>query len=51
MPVDIKETELQNSLDSYYKHLNSVRRIPENRKRPLKVMKLNVAKPFYLTED
>lgn len=51
VPIDITEQEVQKSFDDYYDYINSIRNIPQNRKRPLKVVKLNVGKPFYLTED
>lgn len=51
MPNDLNMDELQNSLNLYYDHINASHTIPENRKRPLKVVKLNIGKPFYLAEE
>jgi hypothetical protein len=51
MPIDLTLTELQDSFDKYYERINASREIPENRKRPLKVVKLNVGKPFFLADE
>lgn len=51
VPIDISHQEVQKSFDEYFEYINSIRTIPEHRKKPLKVAKINVGKPFYLTED
>jgi hypothetical protein len=51
VPTDISQQELQKSFDEYFEYINSIRTIPEHRNKPLKVARLNVGKPFYLSED
>lgn len=44
--------EVQKELNSYYNNVVvEYRKIPEKKRRPFTVMKLNVAKPFYLHEE
>jgi hypothetical protein len=49
MPLDVTKDELQKQLDAFYEGLNPDS-IPAKWRRPFKVAKLNVGKPFYLHE-
>lgn len=48
MPRDITQEDLQKQFDDYYETISNV---PVHKKRPLKIMKYNIGKPFYLNED
>lgn len=44
--------EIQRELNSYYNNVViEHRKIPEKKRKPFTVMKLNMAKPFYLSDD
>ena len=48
MPKDITQEELQESFDQYDE---TVKNVPAHLKRPFKIEKMNIGKPFYLNED
>lgn len=50
MPLDVTEEELQAQLNSYYHSVTEYRKIPEGRRRPFKIVRLNKGIPFYLNE-
>jgi hypothetical protein len=49
--MDITHKEIQKSFTEYYESITSWNNIAEGRRSPLKVMKLNIGKPFYVAED
>jgi hypothetical protein len=51
IPLDASIEEIQTSFNMYYDNINMSRQLPANRTRPLKVVKLNVGKPFYLDDN
>ncbi len=51
IPLDVSKDELQRELNGYYNSVVEYRKIPEKKRKPFKIMKLNVAKPFYLNEE
>lgn len=50
IPLDVTKDELQKQLDQFYEGLNPDS-IPAKWRKPFKVAKLNVGKPFYLNEE
>lgn len=51
IPLDVKQDELQKQFNAYYDAVTKFRRIPESRKKPFNIVKLNIGKPFYLSDD
>jgi hypothetical protein len=51
VPVDIKESELQTQFNDYFKAVTEHQKIPEKRRKPFKIIKMSVGKPYYLSED
>lgn len=52
LPIDVKQDELQKQLDQYYKdYIKDNSRLPTIWKHPLKIAKVNVGKPFYLSDN
>lgn len=50
MPLDVTKDELQKQLDQFYEGLGPDS-IPPKWRKPFKIAKLNVGKPFYLNEE
>ena len=50
-PLDIEEKDLQRQLNEYYEALVQHKNIPEEDREPLKIVKINIGKPFYLLDD
>lgn len=48
IPKDATKEELQQQLDAYEK---TITKIPARMKRPLKIVKFNMGKPFYLNPE
>jgi hypothetical protein len=51
MPLDVTEDEVQKNLNEYYERICRIGSVPKNRRRELKIRKLNVGKPHFMTED
>lgn len=51
IPLDVTKEELQAELNGYYNAVVEHRKIPEKKRKPFKIAKLNVGKPFYLNES
>jgi len=51
IPVDVTQDELQKQLDTYFDKIKSQNAIPEAAQKPFAITKLNIGKPFYLSED
>ena len=52
LPVDLDRGALAKQLDQYYEHtLKNNQRIPALWRTPLTIAKVNVGKPFYLSEQ
>ena len=50
MPKDITKEELQGKFDEYEKTIED-RHVPKSKRRPLKIAKLNIGKPFFLNQE
>jgi len=51
IPVDVTQDELQKQLNAYFEVVKRRNAVPEGRRKPFAITKLNVGKPFYLSED
>lgn len=49
--MDIKENELQKQFDDYFNAVTEHQKIPLKRRKPFKIVKLSIGKPYYLSED
>ena len=50
MPLDTTQKTLQDQLNSYYDSLLKFDKIPQKLRKPFKINKINIGKPFYLNE-
>lgn len=52
LPMDVQTEDLQKQLDQYYETtIKNNSRFPAVWKQPLTIAKVNIGKPFYLSED